>query len=133
MRTQNLVNGVETASEVFCRAVIEQAHNAEGLPFILNYAPLAQVNPFQQLLYCRAEAAGYATVPAVTFDDLAPVPWRGRGVIHLHWLASILSGIESTVNADEKSRISNEVFADGKNGATKLSGQCTTCYHTTVF
>src|SRR5690606_8985813 len=35
---------------------------------------------------------GFALVPAVGFQQLASVGWAGRSVIHLHWLASVLSG-----------------------------------------
>lgn len=102
MRTQDLVNDAQTAAESFCNAVIEQAQFSEGLPFILNYAPLAQINPFQRLLYCRAAAAGYAVVPAVNLEGLAPINWPGRSVIHLHWLASVLSGAMSSEDAAHK-------------------------------
>lgn len=102
MRTQELINGSQTAAELFCKAIVDQAQRIEGLPYVLNFAPLAQVNPFQRLLYCRAAAANFAVVPAVHLDDLAPVKWSGRGVIHLHWLASILNGTESMEEANVK-------------------------------
>ena len=87
---------------MFCKAIVDQAQRAEGLPYLLNFAPLAQINPFQRLLYCRAAAANFAIVPAVRLDDLAPVKWNGRGVIHLHWLASILNGTGSMGDANKK-------------------------------
>lgn len=105
MRTQELINGSQSASELFCKAVVDQAQRLEGLPYVLNYGPLAQVNPFQRLLYCQAASANYAVVPAVRLDQLAPVRWNGLGVIHLHWLASILEGAASLEDAD--SRIEN--------------------------
>lgn len=102
MRTQELINGSQTAAELFCKAVVDQAQRAEGLPYVLNFAPLAQINPFQRLMYCRAAAANFAVVPAVHIDELAPVKWCGRGVIHLHWLASILNDAKSLEDANLK-------------------------------
>lgn len=103
MRVQDLVSGAQSPGELFVNAVCDQAKHGPGLPFVLTYAPLAQINPFQRLLYCRAAQAGYAVVPAVRFDELGAVNWKGRSVYHLHWLASVLSGVKS--NDDANARI----------------------------
>src|SRR5690606_27312220 len=65
----------------------------------LSYAPIASMNPFQRLLYCRAEKSGYVIVPSLRFNDLGKVSWKGRSVIHLHWLASVLSEIKNPEEA----------------------------------
>ncbi len=111
MRIQDLVSGSQSEAELFVNAVCEQARFTEGLPRVLSYAPLAQINPFQRLLYCRAAQAGYAVVPTVHFESLAPVNWGGQAVIHLHWLASVLAGVQteneakSNIDAFEKEMI----------------------------
>lgn len=102
MRIQDLVSGAQSPAELFINALCEQAKSGSGLPYVLTYAPLAQINPFQRLLYCRAAQAGYAIVPAVHFADLASVNWQGRSVIHLHWLASVLAGSETQEETHER-------------------------------
>ncbi len=102
MRIQDLVSGAQSPAELFINAVCEQATSSLGLPYALTFAPLAQINPFQRLLYCRAAQAGYAIVPTVQFTDLASVNWKGRSVIHLHWLASVLAGSETEVETQER-------------------------------
>ncbi|ETF04717.1 hypothetical protein W822_04165 [Advenella kashmirensis W13003] len=95
-----MINGSLSPAELFCRSVIDQAEYSDELPYVLNFAPLAQINPFQRLLYCRASSADFAILPAVGFDELAPVRWNGRGVIHLHWLASVLADAKSLDDAN---------------------------------
>jgi len=102
MRIQDLVSRAQSPVELFINAVCEQAKSSSGLPYALTFAPLAQINPFQRLLYCRAAQAGYAIVPTVQFADLASVNWKGRSVIHLHWLASVLAGSETEVETQER-------------------------------
>lgn len=74
------------------KALLAQGNLSNALPYLLSYAPVAEMNPFQRLLYARASDAGFALVPAVDFGHLASVGWAGRSIIHLHWLASILAG-----------------------------------------
>ncbi|AFK64265.1 hypothetical protein TKWG_23340 [Advenella kashmirensis WT001] len=93
---------MQSPAELFINAVCEQAKSSPGLPYVLTFAPLAQINPFQRLLYCRASQAGYAVVPTVQFTDLASINWKGRSVIHLHWLASVLAGSETQVETQER-------------------------------
>jgi glycosyltransferase involved in cell wall biosynthesis len=102
MRIQDLVSGAQSPAELFINAVCEQAKSGSGLPYALTFAPLAQINPFQRLLYCRAAQAGYAVVPTVHFTDLASVNWGGRSVIHLHWLASVLAGCDTKAETQER-------------------------------
>lgn len=102
MRVQDLVSRVQSPAELFINAVCEQAKSSPGLPYVLTFAPLAQINPFQRLLYCRASQAGYAVVPTVQFTDLASINWKGRSVIHLHWLASVLAGSETAAETQER-------------------------------
>lgn len=74
------------------QALLAQARQSPRLPYLLSYAPVAEMNPFQRLLYSRASDEGFALVPAVEFSHLARVGWAGRSIIHLHWLASVLGG-----------------------------------------
>lgn len=117
MRTQDLVSGSQSSTELFMNAICKQAKLVAGLPYVLTFAPLAQVNPFQRLLYCRAAQAGYAIVPNVQFESLATINWSGRAVIHLHWLASVLSNAESEDDAMLKVRLFEEkILRWRKNG-----------------
>jgi beta-1,4-mannosyltransferase len=99
MRIRSLADGVITPAESVLAALTAQASRTTDLPFLLNYAPVAEMNPFQRLLYCRASDAGFALVPATGFDQVAPVSWAGRSVVHLHWLASVLSGAQTMEEA----------------------------------
>ena len=95
MRIRLLADGVLSPAEATMQALLAQASQSPELPFLLSYAPVAEMNPFQRLLYSRASDEGFALVPAVEFGHLAAVGWAGRSVIHLHWLASVLSGADS--------------------------------------
>lgn len=90
MRIHDAVSGVQSATEMLINAVNMQAADSGCLPRVLSYAPVASMNPFQRLLYCRAKECGYAIVPTPKFQDLGSVNWGKGSVIHLHWLASIL-------------------------------------------
>lgn len=105
MRIHDAVNEAQTAPEIFMNAVVAQVARSGNLPYILSYAPVASMNPFQRLLYSRAEKSNFAIVPTVRFSDLGRVNWRGRSIIHLHWLASILNG--ATTANDASVRIEN--------------------------
>lgn len=98
MRIRSLADGLLSPEEATMQALLAQASQSPSLPFLLSYAPVAEMNPFQRLLYSRASDEGFALVPAVEFGHLAKVGWAGRSVIHLHWLASVLSGV---MNMDE--------------------------------
>lgn len=102
MRIRSIADGVVTPAESVLSALTAQAGRTTDLPFLLNYAPVAEMNPFQRLLYCRASDAGFALVPATGFEQIAPVSWAGRSVIHLHWLASILSGAQTMEEARDR-------------------------------
>lgn len=95
MRIRSLADGVLSPVEATMQALLAQARTSGPLPYLLSYAPVAEMNPFQRLLYSRASEEGFALVPAVEFGHLASVGWADRSVIHLHWLASVLSGATS--------------------------------------
>jgi len=91
MRIKFLFDGVLSPTEATMKALLAQGSQSAALPYLLSYAPVAEMNPFQRLLYSRASEEGFALVPAVDFGHLASVGWAGRSIIHLHWLASVLS------------------------------------------
>ena len=99
MRIKSLADGVVTPAESVLAALTAQASRTAALPFLLNYAPVAEMNPFQRLLYCRASDEGFALVPATGFEQVAPVSWAGRSIVHLHWLASVLAGAQTMKEA----------------------------------
>jgi beta-1,4-mannosyltransferase len=90
-----MAEGATSPAEAFIEAVTAQAQGMAELPFVLAYAPVAQMNPFQRLLYSRAAENGFAIVPALKFQHLGLASWRGRSVIHLHWLATLLEGVRT--------------------------------------
>src|SRR5690606_23828232 len=120
MRIQDLVSRAQSPVELFINAVCEQAKSSSGLPYVLTFAPLAQINPFQRLLYCRAAQAGYAIVPTVKFTDLASVNWKGRSVIHLHWLASVLAGSETEPETHERVAAFEKEMIRWRHGGHKI-------------
>lgn len=99
MRLIELAKGEKSPIEAFMDAAIEGGGRTDGLPWVLTYAPVAAMNPFQRILYSQAGHHGFSVVPATTLSRLGAVNWRGRSVIHLHWLASVLKGAVSRRDA----------------------------------
>lgn len=95
MRIRDLADDVVSPAEAFVNAVYAQASRCEALPFVLSYFPVATMNPFQRLLYSQAAECGFAIVPTLKMQELGKVQWRGRSVLHLHWLASVLHGVST--------------------------------------
>src|SRR5690554_1643537 len=93
MRIRNLADQVTSPAETFVNAVVAQADRSDKLPYALSYFPVATMNPYQRLLYSRAAESGFAIVPTLQMQHLGRVHWRGRSVLHLHWLASVLYGV----------------------------------------
>ena len=60
-----MAEGATSPAEAFIEAVTAQAREMAELPYVLSYAPVAQMNPFQRLLYSRAAENGFAIVPAL--------------------------------------------------------------------
>lgn len=84
--------------------VDELLNNYSGeLPKLLSYFPAAQMNPFQELLYARANEFGYMVLPFSSTDGLGTIHWPGRSVIHLHWISYVLQGIRN--HEDGQNRI----------------------------
>ncbi|WP_460454120.1 glycosyltransferase family 4 protein [Arenimonas aestuarii] len=97
-----MAEGATSPAEAFVDAVLAQSQVMPDLPFVLNYAPVAQMNPFQRLLYSRAAENGFAVVPALRFQHLDVASWAGRSVIHLHWLATLLDGVSTEAAASQR-------------------------------
>ena len=102
MRISDLASEVISPTEAFVNAVYAQAAGSSSLPYALSYYPVASMNPFQRLLYCHAAASGFAVVPTLEMSHLGRVNWRGRSVIHLHWLAAVLRGAVSRSAAEQR-------------------------------
>lgn len=102
MRIRNLADEVASPAETFVNAVIAQAGRSDGLPYVLSYFPVATMNPYQRLLYSRAAESGFAIVPTLQMQQLGRIHWRGRSVLHLHWLASVLNGVSTPGAADAR-------------------------------
>lgn len=96
MRLSDLARGEKSPVEAFMDAAIDGGSRTEELPWLLTYAPVAAMNPFQRILYSQANRHGFTVVPATTLSQLGAFNWRGRSVIHLHWLASVLKGAASS-------------------------------------
>jgi len=100
MRIDDLANGTQTWASAFVSAALSSA-TGHGLPDLLMYYPVAQVNPFQPLLYAAAERNALSALPVLRLDSLDDIAWQGHGVIHLHWLAGILQNATSEADADD--------------------------------
>jgi beta-1,4-mannosyltransferase len=65
-----------------------------GDAWVMAYHPVARMNPYQALLYCRAWQSGFAPVAVIRKEDLPAVagapPLGVRGAIHLHWTSSVI-------------------------------------------
>ncbi|GAA3931681.1 glycosyltransferase [Luteimonas lutimaris] len=95
MRIRDLAEEVVSPAEAFVNAVCAQATRSSELPYVLSYFPVASMNPFQRLLYSRAAECGFAIVPTLQINQLGRVHWRGRSVLHLHWLTSVLKDVDT--------------------------------------
>ncbi len=72
---------------------------------VLAYAPVAQANKFQALLYSKAGAHGVRMLPLISFDELHQLPLFSRLIIHFHWFALITSQALGEADAREKVRV----------------------------
>jgi len=100
MRIDDLASGAQSWPNAFVSAVLAGSAANDGLPDVLMYYPVAQVNPYQQLLYSEAEAHGLSVLPVLNLDDIGQVAWRDHAVIHLHWLSGILQKATTPDEAD---------------------------------
>lgn len=108
MRTRRMLRDEQTALDAAVDLAVQleaRGHRLDGEPgqegILLAYTPPARVNPFQALLYSRGIHHGVATVPVKSISGLTELPWPGRVVCHLHWLASVLAGVETPAEADD--------------------------------
>ena len=62
---------------------------------LLAYGPVARQNVFQSLLYCKALANGFSTLPVHTFDAFEQIPWQGSMICHVHWPHIIFANCSS--------------------------------------
>lgn len=81
--------------------------DASGLPpMLLAYHPVANVNPYQNLVYRRFAESGIGVLPLFNADDsmsLAAVARLGVPVaFHLHWTGWMLTGAASTQEAETR-------------------------------
>lgn len=102
MRIRNLADEAISPAETFVNAVVAQAGRSDKLPYVLSYFPVATMNPYQRLLYSHAADSGFAIVPTLQMQHLGRVHWRGRSVLHLHWLASVLHGVVTSSAAEAR-------------------------------
>lgn len=59
------------------------------------YYPVLKLNPFLELLYGGAGAAGVVVIPLSDIRVVDEIAWGDRTVIHLHWLHTLLSPAKS--------------------------------------
>lgn len=90
MRIDDLASGAQSWANTFVSAVLAGAAVNGRLPDMLMYYPIAQINPYQQLLYSSAETRGLSVVPVLKLETIDEVAWRDHAILHLHWLAGIL-------------------------------------------
>ncbi len=72
-------------------------------PWLLGYWPVDRVNPFQDLIYRRAWAHGIAPIPLGSLEEADALAGLGglggRVALHLHWTASVLTGVANEAAA----------------------------------
>lgn len=71
-------------------------------PVFLAYTPVARTNPYQALLYTSALKHGVATLPVTDWRRLPELPWPGRLVCHVHWVANVIGRSQTTAEADDQ-------------------------------
>jgi len=120
MRIHDAADEIQSPTELFINAINTQARHSGALPFVLNYAPVASMNPFQRLLYSGAARAGFAVVPTLKFENLGQANWQGRSIIHLHWLASVLKGSTTEHEAKERLKIFSHNLGFWKDNGHKI-------------
>lgn len=92
-------------------------------PYLLGCAPVARMNPYQQLLYRGMAAQDIVTTPVLSvdgFDPLLAVRAETSGVgVHLHWLNPVLAGARDGADARARvdrflERVDGFIDADGR-------------------
>lgn len=73
----------------------EIPHQNEPGGVLLAYGPVARQNVFQSLLYCKALANGFSTLPINSFDAFEQIPWQGSMICHIHWPHIIVANCSS--------------------------------------
>lgn len=101
MRIDDLASGAQSWPNAFVSTVLAGGTARDELPDVLMYYPVAQVNPYQQLLYSEAETHGLSVLPVLNLDDIGQVAWRDHAIIHLHWLSALLQKAASAQEADD--------------------------------
>ncbi|KGD86987.1 hypothetical protein JL37_29225 [Achromobacter sp. RTa] len=99
MRIDELANGTQGWASAFVSAALGTATD-RGLPDLLMYYPVAQVNPYQPLLYSAAERNALSALPVLRLESLDDIAWQGHGIVHLHWLAGVLQNAATEAEAD---------------------------------
>lgn len=92
-------------------------------PYLLGCAPVARMNPYQQLLYRGMAAQDIVTTPVLSVDGFNPllaVRAETSGVgVHLHWLNPVLAGARNGADARARvdrflERVDEFIDADGR-------------------
>ncbi|WP_158266069.1 glycosyltransferase family 4 protein [Achromobacter sp. MYb9] len=99
MRIDDLASGAQTWASAFVSAALG-GKTDQSLPDLLMYYPVAQVNPYQPMLYASAEKNSLSVLPLLRLESLDDIAWQGHGIVHLHWLASILQSASTEAEAD---------------------------------
>jgi len=99
MRIDDLASGAQSWASAFVSTVLG-GQTDRGLPDLLMYYPVAQVNPFQPMLYSSAEQNALSVLPVLRLEALDDISWQGHGIVHLHWLAGILQNATTEAEAN---------------------------------
>src|SRR5690606_17391177 len=102
MRIDELATGALSWPDAFVSAVLAGKPVNGRLPDLLMYYPVAQINPFQQLLYSEAQAHGFSVLPVLRLEDIEQVGWGGHAIVHLHWLSGLLQKVSTQDEANER-------------------------------
>jgi beta-1,4-mannosyltransferase len=89
-------------------------------PFVLSFAPVANQNPYQSLLYSSAWRHGVVPVGVHEFSALLGQPWPGARVAHFHWLSPVLASVTTAEAAHREIEVFTQLLDDLKEEGVKI-------------
>lgn len=81
-----------------------------GTRAFLAYAPVAQPNKFQSLLYSQAHCCGFRVLPLSSPYLFAKLPWSDATICHFHWLQAFTANAQTRDEADRAVQSAEELI-----------------------
>lgn len=92
----------------------------DGAPAFLAYAPVAQRNKFQALLYSQAHSSGFRVLPLSSPELFVKLPWSHATVCHFHWLQAFTASAQTEEEAHRAVQVAGELFQSIKNRGSSI-------------